>query len=130
MPRTIRIAAALLVDGDRTLLVRKRGATAFMQPGGKLEPGETAEAALIRELSEELGLTLAPGTARPLGQFSAIAANEPDAIVTADLFEVRLTGEVHPAAEIEEIRWVGADSGELELAPLTRDHVLPAWRRA
>lgn len=39
----IVIAAALMVreNGD-TLLVRKRGTTAFLQPGGKIEPEETA----------------------------------------------------------------------------------------
>ena len=40
-PRTIRIAAALLIGPDgRTLLVRKRGTEAFMQPGGKIEAHE------------------------------------------------------------------------------------------
>ena len=83
MPRLIHIAAALLTDGDRTLLVRKRGTTAFMQPGGKIEPGETPEAALIRELDEELGFLLRPGAARYLGHFAETAANEPDTIVQA-----------------------------------------------
>jgi len=37
-PRIIRIAAAVLIGPDgRTLLVRKRGTEAFMQPGGKIE---------------------------------------------------------------------------------------------
>ncbi|WP_408734888.1 NUDIX domain-containing protein [Asaia platycodi] len=40
--RVIHIAAALLHDGaGRLLLVRKHGTVAFMQPGGKIEPGET-----------------------------------------------------------------------------------------
>ncbi|EPM86442.1 NUDIX hydrolase, partial [Pseudomonas syringae pv. actinidiae ICMP 18804] len=38
--KVINIAAALLIGADgRTLLVRKRGTQAFMQPGGKIEPG-------------------------------------------------------------------------------------------
>ncbi|MBB4242699.1 MULTISPECIES: NUDIX domain-containing protein [Rhizobium] len=53
MAKTIRIAAALVLRPDgKTLLVRKRGTIAFMQPGGKIEPRETAEAAVVRELSK------------------------------------------------------------------------------
>jgi len=50
---SIRIAAALLVRADgRTLLVRKRGTRAFMQPGGKIEQGEAPAEALALELRE------------------------------------------------------------------------------
>ena len=57
--KIITIAAALLIAPDgKTLLVRKRGTQAFMQPGGKIEPGEAAAMALARELKEELGLSL------------------------------------------------------------------------
>jgi 8-oxo-dGTP diphosphatase len=126
----IRIAAALITRQDgKTLLVRKRGTTAFMQPGGKIEPGETPEAALIRELNEELGLIIRPGAARYLGQFAETAANEPGAIVDAALFHVTTGSALHPAAEIEEIRWLDRHATSVELAPLTRDHILPLWRR-
>jgi 8-oxo-dGTP pyrophosphatase MutT (NUDIX family) len=51
-PTGLRIAAALLIREDgHTLLVRKRGTTSFMQPGGKIDPGETAQRALVRELN-------------------------------------------------------------------------------
>lgn len=76
--KIIRIAAALLIGADgRTLLVRKRGTQAFMQPGGKIEPGEPAAQALARELEEELGLIVDPAQAEFLGEFTAPAANEP-----------------------------------------------------
>ena len=53
--------AAALVDGDGRVLLQQRPAGASMAglwefPGGKLEAGETPEAALIRELAEELGI--------------------------------------------------------------------------
>ena len=51
MTTTIRISAALMDDdAGRLLLVRKAGTRWFMQPGGKVEPGETALSALEREL--------------------------------------------------------------------------------
>lgn len=127
----IRIAAALLIGPDgRTLLVRKRGTLAFMQPGGKIEPNELPAQALARELEEELGLRIAPAAARYLGRFSAPAANEPGFVVEAELFRLDLdTDEVRPAAEIEEVCWIDPQAGnELTLAPLTRDLILPFYR--
>jgi 8-oxo-dGTP diphosphatase len=126
----IRIAAAVIVDEQgRTLLVRKRGTRAFMQPGGKLGVGELAPEALAREIREELGCGIR-GESRPLGLFRAPAANEAGSIVEAELFAIKLDGAIAPAAEIEEARWHDAnDLISCDLAPLTRDHVLPFIRQ-
>lgn len=131
MTKIIQIAAALVLRAQgETLLVRKRGTHAFMQPGGKLEPGEDAQAALLRELEEEIGLVLPRDRLLPLGCFEADAANEPGSRVVADVFRIDVAVlEVTPAAEIEEIVWVLPEEAEaLTLAPLTRDHILPAYR--
>ncbi|KPX04848.1 NUDIX domain-containing protein [Pseudomonas sp. SZ57] len=127
--KIIRIAAALLIGADgRTLLVRKRGTQAFMQPGGKIEPGEPAPQALARELEEELGLIVDPAQAVFLGEFTAPAANEPGFEVNCQLYEVRTDAQAVPAAEIEEVLWVDAHShAGLQLAPLTRDLILPLY---
>lgn len=121
------IAVALLRDGaGRVLLVRKRGTAAFMQPGGKIEPGEDARAALARELCEELGLAADPDDLGHLGRAEAPAANEPGVTVVAEIFGLAAHGPVRAQAEIAEIAWVDpARPGDLPLAPLTRDHVLP-----
>jgi 8-oxo-dGTP pyrophosphatase MutT (NUDIX family) len=126
----IHIAAALLIGPDgRTLLVRKRGTQAFMQPGGKIEAHEQPVNALARELEEELGLLIDPTHATFLGQFSAPAANEPGYVVQAELFLLTIEADVTPAAEIEEVLWIdpGTDGGVV-LAPLTRDLILPFYR--
>lgn len=126
---TIFIAAAMITRADgRALLVRKRGTSAFMQAGGKLEPAEAAADALCRELSEELGLRVDPSEPVHLGRFSAPAANEPGCTVVAEVFHLQIETPIQAAAEIEEITWVDPQEAvALPLAPLTRDHLLPLW---
>jgi 8-oxo-dGTP diphosphatase len=104
---------------------------AFMQPGGKRDPGEDDIAALARELAEELGCCLVRDTIQPLGEFDAVAANEPGRRVHASLYEVDVSGEFMPNREIDAMIWVDpAMPSDLHLAPLTRDHILPlACRR-
>lgn len=135
-PQLIRIAAAVLVRPDgQTLVVRKRGSGIFMQPGGKIDSGENALAALVRELHEELALAVDPFDCRPLGRFRAPAANEADAMVEADAFVVRLAlpqaSGISVQAEIAEGRWIDPQApGNIQLAILSRDHILPAWLRS
>jgi 8-oxo-dGTP diphosphatase len=128
---TIEIVAALIRDdAGRVLLVRKRGTTAFMQPGGKRDSGEDDVTALAREIDEELGCRLIPDSIRRLGEFDAISANEPGFRVRASLYEIDVTGEIAAKAEIDELVWIDpAAPADIPLAPLTRDHVLPLASR-
>jgi 8-oxo-dGTP diphosphatase len=121
----IHIAAAVIVDArGRTLLVRKRGTSAFMQAGGKVAPNESPVEALVREIREELDCGLAEPPV-PLGCFRAPAANEPGRIVEAELFAAVLEGEIRPTGEIDEMIWYDLDDLDVILAPLTRNYVLP-----
>lgn len=125
----IRIAATLIDDGaGRMLLVRKHGTAAYMQAGGKIEPGEAAIDALRRELAEEIGLISSVDPVY-LGCFCAPAANEPGRIVEAEIFHLTTPHVPVVAAEIAEARWIAIDlADQLKLAPLTRDHILPIAR--
>ena len=126
----IRIASALIDDGaGRMLLVRKRGSRFFMLAGGKIEPGESPEAALLRELREEIGLIADRQAPRYLGSFSAQAANEPGQRVEAELYHLRMgPSRVDRHAEIAEARWLTeSEARSLPLANLARDHVLPIF---
>ena len=127
----IRIAAAVLIGPDgRTLLVRKRGTQAFMQPGGKIDAHEQPIEALARELEEELALKIDPVRATYLGHFCAPAVNEPGFEVQAELFLLHIDADVAPAAEIEEVQWIDSrGDGGLTLAPLTGEVILPFYRQ-
>ncbi|TQL66846.1 ADP-ribose pyrophosphatase YjhB (NUDIX family) [Nocardioides albertanoniae] len=125
----ITVAAVVFRDAEgRMLTVRKNGTEKFMLPGGKLEPGESAAQAAVREVAEELGVRLRLEELALLGEFDSDAANEPGHLLRSTVFT--WTGEVSPdaAAEIAELRW--ASLAEIvegaQFAPLTREHVVPA----
>ena len=128
----IRIAAAVVVDGSgRWLLVRKRGTSAFMQAGGKIEPGEHPRDAVVREVGEELAVVVGPHPVRDLGRRDAAAANEPGHRLEAHVCAVDgVTGAV-ATAEIAETVWVTpAEAALLPLAPLTVNLMAEAAARA
>jgi 8-oxo-dGTP diphosphatase len=76
-PLVLMVAAAALVDAEGRVLVQRRPAGKPMAglwefPGGKVEPGETPESALVRELAEEVAITVPPDALAP-----AAFASEP-----------------------------------------------------
>ena len=69
--KLLLVVACALVDPDRRVLIAQRPEGKAMAglwefPGGKVEPGETPEAALIRELAEELGVATQSACLAPL----------------------------------------------------------------
>ena len=128
MTRRIEIVAAMIRDAQgRVLLVRKRGAAVFQQPGGKRDPGDADDLhTLARELEEELGCRMRREDARLLGHFSAPAANEPGCVVEAVVYEVTADGPFEAKAEIETMCWVDpAHPGDLPIARLSKEQLLP-----
>lgn len=124
----IRTVSAVILDASgRVLLVRKHGSAIFIQPGGKPEAGESALETLARELDEELGVAIVVDSAACLGQFEDQAVHEVGWRIRTETWMVSITGTPAASAEIAELRWVDpASPGELNIAPLSRHHILPA----
>lgn len=129
--RRISIVVGLVTDQlGHVLLVRKRNTRFFIQPGGKREPGESDIATLNRELNEELGIEIQAASARCFGTFSDAACNEESAVLDATVFACQTLGNPAPGAEIEELIWIDPDQpGDINLAPLTANVILPLARR-
>ncbi|SOB86814.1 8-oxo-dGTP diphosphatase [Sphingomonas guangdongensis] len=102
------VVAAAMVDGDGRVLVQQRPpgkpmAGLWEFPGGKVDPGEEPEAALVRELHEELGVTvdhacLAPAT------FASEALGERHLLLL--LYALRKWRGVPEARHATALRWV------------------------
>lgn len=105
--KVIKTANWILRDGEKILSVRSHGRDRFYLPGGKIDPGETAHDAILREINEELGVTLIPDTIRELGTFAGHGHNQPNgAIVRMSCFTADYSGTLSPAREIAEMRWL------------------------
>jgi 8-oxo-dGTP diphosphatase len=129
--RPLKISCAAIVDDNgRTLLVRKANTDFYMQPGGKIEPGETPLACLKRELMEELGVAFPDAQMRYLGNFSEVAANEPDVMLAADIFFIHHNVQPKVSGEIADCIWLDpAREVRDDLAPLTKNVVLGLVRQ-
>jgi 8-oxo-dGTP diphosphatase len=71
MKKLVLVVAVALIDADGRVLIAQRPEGKSMAglwefPGGKVEPGESPEAALIRELAEELTISVKPACLAPL----------------------------------------------------------------
>ena len=99
------VVAALIWDKDKFMICQrpatKARALLWEFVGGKVEPGETKEQALIRECQEELAITLNVGS-----EFMAVMHEYPDISVHLTLFNATISEGVPQKLEHNDIRWI------------------------
>lgn len=111
------VVAALIRDGDRFLVCQRPAHKArgllWEFVGGKVEPGETKEAALIRECREELDIELAVD-----GLFMEVVHEYPDLSVRLSLFNARIVSGTPALLEHVALRWITPEqTDELPFCP-------------
>ena len=106
--RTIRVVAAVIRDGGRIFATARgygeyKGGWEF--PGGKIEPGETPQEALAREIREELDTEIAVGEL-----IDTIEYDYPSFHLSMDCFWCTVREGTLTLKEAEEARWLTADT--------------------
>jgi ADP-ribose pyrophosphatase YjhB (NUDIX family) len=119
-------ASVALIDRDKVLLIQRARKPYFGMwslPGGRLEPGETAELAAEREIMEELGLRV--WRLHPLRRMYLSEGRFVLQVFATEAFE----GEIVPSDEVSDHRWVRADEiAFMHATPDLGDVVAGAFR--
>lgn len=109
------VACGVLIDGERILIARrpqgKIGAGKWEFPGGKIEPGETPQMALVRELNEELGVRVTASES-----LARLRHSYRDRTIRLDTWRVDLFQGVPRPCEGQQLAWVRpADAARYDL---------------
>ena len=117
-PKLLLVAAVALVDSDGRVLLAQRPegkplAGLWEFPGGKVKPGETPEAALIRELGEELGIET---DAKCLAPFTFASHAYPEFHLLMPLYVCRIWQGIVRPLEGQRLAW--AQVGEIGDYPM------------
>lgn len=126
----ILVAAVALVDRDGRVLITQRPPDKSMSglwefPGGKVEPGETPEAAVVREMHEELGITIKPACLSPL---TFASHDYEDFHLLMPLFVCRVWEGFATPREGQELKWVPPTSlNDYPMPPADKPLVAMLW---
>lgn len=103
--KVTEVVAALIWDGERFLICQRPAHKArrllWEFVGGKVEPGETKEQALIRECQEELAVTISVGSV-----FMEVDHDYPDLNVHLTLFNAAILEGIPQMLEHHDVRWI------------------------
>lgn len=114
----VHAVAGILLDEGRVLLTQRAEGQSFPRmwefPGGKVEPGESPEEALIREFHEEVGITIAAPVPYDRIHYRGPGGRD----ITVDFFRVGSFRGVPRALEVAAVAWVAlGDLAEVDFIP-------------
>ncbi|MBE9155420.1 A/G-specific adenine glycosylase [Nodosilinea sp. LEGE 06152] len=123
-----QIGVAVIWNDQQQILIDRRKQTGLLGglwefPGGKIEPGETIEDCIAREIQEELGIEIAVGD-----RLCTVTHAYSHFKVTLNVHHcTHLSGEPQPI-ECDEVRWVSLDAIEEYPFPKANIHIIDALR--
>jgi len=128
--KTLLVSAVALIDVDGRVLLAQRPKGKSMAglwefPGGKIEPGETPEHALIRELQEELGIDTWESCLAPL---TFASHGYQDFHLLMALFACRKWNGIVQPREGQALKWVAAKDLSLYPMPPADIPLIPVLR--
>ena len=124
--RIIQKSALAVIKDNKLLAVRPHNSQFLLMPGGKPNLGESAVAALKREIREELDCSIDEKTITLLGTFEDVAAGNNGSRVRIDLYSGKLKGTPKPSSEIEELKWISAnDALNPFVTPIIKKQIIP-----
>lgn len=112
-----KVALILLSNGsldqslprNQLLVARSEGKELFYIPGGKRESGETDHQTLIREIQEELGVSIVEESIQYANTFEAPADGKLNTLVRTTCYFAQVFDTPHASQEIEELKWISLD---------------------
>ncbi len=115
------VVAALIWDNDKFMICKrpenKKRGLLWEFVGGKVEPGETKQQALIRECREELDITVEVGDV-----FTEVVHEYPDITITLTLFNAKIAEETPKLLEHLDLKWITpAEIPQYDFCPADTD---------
>ena len=108
-------AGLLVIKNNKLLLAFSRNKKAWYLPGGKVDSGETSRQALIREIKEELDVTLLAGLLKFYCHITAPAYGEKNnMIMEQDCYLYELDGDIIASSEIEAVAYFDFETYQKE----------------
>lgn len=120
-------AAGIIIVNRKLLFTRAKDMQVFIDPGGQIEPGETPQQALVRELKEEISIDVNEADLELFGEYTAEAANHKGHTVHMQAFVVKKwQGDIIASAEVEELRWLTSKlPSDIKVGSIFGGQILP-----